>query len=284
MQDFITKHLETLIANSYANAYAQHGDLSFGPDDFASRLYSIVEKRLGASASASAAFEFVNRLHLNDLYLTLACAQGGEAAWSHFASTYDKSISRICRRVCASIYAATDMAGNMLGRLFLPDDTGHPRIASYTGLCPLAAWLAIVIRRLAERERNLEFNKAERIDQILDLVDEAGVVKIEAALRAYTYGPLIKDTLRCAVVTLSDRERAILSLRYEQELQVSHIARLLGVRPHAITQQIYRSSQKLRKQIISILATRHKLAPAAIEECLTDLISNPENSVPRLWG
>lgn len=278
MQDFADRDLEEVAVQSYAIAYAHHGDLGLGFEPFLSHLYSITEKRLGANAPASASTGFINSLHLNDLYLTLACAQGSELAWRRFVSTYGECISRVCRCVCPSGDAARDLAGSLPGQLFLPGATGRSRIASYKGLSPLAAWLAVVVKRLAEKKRQLKSNNLESIDRMPDLADETSLLKIEAALRACKYRLPVRDSLQLALSLLSDRERTILCLRYEQQLQVSHIARLFGVKPHAITQQIGRSSQKLRQQIISTLAIRHKLCPAAIEECVADLLNDSDHS------
>ena len=171
------------------------------------------------------------------------------------------------------------MADSLPGRLFLPDARGRSRIASYEGVSSLATWLISIIRHEAIRESHLRSNNLESIEQMPDVADEASVLKIEMAIRAGRYRSLIKDSIEGALNLLGDRERSILILRYGRQLQVREVARMLGVKPHAITQQIDRSTQKLRKQFISILATRHRLAPAAVEECVADLLNNPEHSI-----
>ncbi|HST21780.1 MAG TPA: sigma-70 family RNA polymerase sigma factor [Blastocatellia bacterium] len=281
MLDLTNKHLERLITQSYTNAYAFHGDLGLNPETFSTHLSSIIGKRPGVASPP--ALEFVANLYLDDLYLTLACSQGSTVAWERFVSLYEDSIRRICKCVCPSTDAAKELTDSLPGQLFLPGATGHSRIASYQGLSPLASWLGVVVRRMAEKKRHLKSNNLESIEQIPDVADQTSVLKIEASLRASKYHLPIKDSLRCAIILLSDRERVILSLRYEQELRVSHIARQLGVSPHAITQQLDRSSQKIRKQIISILVTRYRLAPAAVEECVADLLSNPGHYIVGLW-
>jgi RNA polymerase sigma-70 factor len=266
----MNKHLETLFVQAYAGAYDCHGDLGLNLEEFATHLNSIIEKRMWALHQPASAPEFINSLHINDLYLTLSCARGGEVAWSRFISLYNEFIYRTCRHACPSIDAAKERAGGLPGKLFLPGETGRSRIASYEGLCSLAAWLVVVIRRLTEKDRKLKSNNLESIDRISDLVDEASIFKIEAAMWAGRYGALLRDSVESAIGLLTDRERTIVSLRYEQHLQVSQVARLFGVRPSSITKQLDRTRHKLRKEVASILATRYGLGPAVIQECMAE--------------
>jgi RNA polymerase sigma-70 factor (ECF subfamily) len=281
MDNFTTTTLETLVTQAYATAFTAHGDLGLKCREYSTHLYSIIERRAGVSAPALTACEFIARLHLSDLYLALACAQGSEAAWGHFAALYNPCIRQACKHLCPS-NAARDFADALPGELFLPDATGRSRIASYEGVSPLTVWLATVIRHWAGSERRRKVNHLERIDQISDLADETSIFKTEARLRADRYRDVIKDSMESAIDLLSDRERLILCLRYERQLQVSDIARQFGVKPHAITQQIDRSGQKLRRRIIYLLTIRHRLGPAVVEECVADLLNNPEHALPAL--
>ena len=279
MQDFIDRHVEKLVVQAYATAYTHHGDLGLELEAFSTYLYLIIEKRLGMNAPAHTAFNFVNSLHMNDLYLTLACAQGSEVAWRRFASVYDPCIRRICDCICLSKDAAREIADNLPGQLFLPNAAGRSRIVSYEGLSSLSTWLAVIIKHRAIRQRRIKSINIESLDQITDVADEASIFKIEATLRAGKYELPIRDSLRGAVNLLSDRERLILRMRYEQELQVSQIARLMGVGPSAITRQLDRTREKLREGITSILATGHRLDPVAIEECVSVLLDDQGHSI-----
>jgi len=278
MDDFITALLETLLNNAYAQAYAHHGDLGLTAAAFSSHLCSIIGRRVGASAPAFAAVEFINRLHLDDLYLASACAQSSDAAWRCFASSYGAHIRKVSLSVCRSSGAAHDLADSLLGHVFLPDTTGRSRMASYDGLSPLSAWLAAIIRYRAFNGRRLKADDLESLDRLKETPDDSSIRHADAGIRAGRYRRLIDDSFAEAIGLLSNRERLILHLRFEHELQVSDIARRLGVKPHAITQQINRSGQKLRRRILYLLKIRHCLGPAVVEECVADLLNNPEQT------
>jgi len=282
MQDLTHRELEVLVVRSYAIAYAYHGDLGLDLEAFSSHLYSIIRKRLGGDSSPAAALELVGNLYLSDIYLTLACSQGSPLAWNRFIALYGDPIRRICKCVCHSNDAAGELADSLPGQLFLPGATGRSRIASYGGFSPLSAWLTVIIKHCAVSEHRLRSHYPESIDQIHDVADHASILRIEAALRDGRYGELIRDSLQAAVSLLSDRERIILHLRYERQLQVSQVAQMFGIKPPSMTKQLDRARHKLRKGVASILATRHRLGPAGIEECVVSILENQECAVPVL--
>src|ERR1051325_3561844 len=172
MQKFADKNLEALVARSYARARDRHSDLALTPESFSTHLDSIIRKHLGSEPSHSAALDFVAMLYLDDLYLTLACAQGGEAAWGRFAVSYGGFI----RRACPSKDLARDLADSVLGHIFLPDSSGRSRMASYAGLSPLASWLAVVIKHHAEHERKIKSNNLESSDQVPDVAERTSIL------------------------------------------------------------------------------------------------------------
>jgi RNA polymerase sigma-70 factor, ECF subfamily len=278
MDDLTPPILEMLIVEAYATAYTAYGNLNLQLGDFSTHLYLIIERRMGTGPLSSAACEFASRLHLNDLYLALACSQGSDIAWRQFASAYDGYIHKISFSVCGSSEVAKDLADSVLGHVFLPDTTGRSCMASYEGLSPLSAWLAAIIRHRAFNERRLQAGDMESLDLLKDAPDESSIWRTEAGIRAGRYRRMINDSFGDALGLLSDRERRILCLRYQRQLQVSDIARQFGVTPHAITQQIDRSGQKLRRRVLYLLRTRHHLEPAAIQECVADLLNNPEHA------
>lgn len=282
MNDLTTAPLEMLAAQAYTTAFTAHGDLGLKFGEYLIHLYSIIERRMGVDPLPAAACEFVNHLHLSDLYLAVACALGSETAWGRFALNYGGYIRKVSACVCWSREMSRDLADSLLGHVFLPDATGRSRIASYEAISPLSAWLASIIKHYAFNVHRLKADDMERLDLLVDTPDESSIRKAEADIRAGRYRRLISDSLEDAVSLLSDRERLILCLRYERQLKVSDIARQFGVKPHAITQQIDRSGQKLRRRIIYLLTTRHRLGPAVVEECVADLLNNPEHALPAL--
>jgi RNA polymerase sigma-70 factor len=271
--------LDELLRQAYADAYSYHGDLGLEADQFAAYLIAIVEKDFRPAVPRSAALSFIDSLHTCDLYLAAACAQHNAAAWSSFMRLYQKYLNDIALSVSPNCDAASELAGSVLVDMFLPDRSGQSRIASYHGRSSLATWLRVIVCHRAINERELKYNSLERIESIPEVAETAEVRNIEAVLRAVRYEEMIRDSLRGGCKCLSDRERLLLLLRYDEELQVSQIARLLGVCPSTVTRQLERVQGKLRENVVSTLATKYKLQQAAIQECVTDLLDNPAHSI-----
>ena len=68
-------------------------------------------------------------------------------------------------------------------------------------------------------------------------------------------------------------------LRFDEGLGITEIARQLDLHASGVTRQLQHSCQKLRKRIISLLANKHRLGPAAIRECMADILEKPEHSI-----
>ena len=78
---------------------------------------------------------------------------------------------------------------------------------------------------------------------------------------------------------LTDRERLLLLLRYENGLQLGQIGRLLGLHQANITRQLGRVQAKIRQSFESTLIHKYKLGQAAIDECLSEIAENPAYSI-----
>jgi RNA polymerase sigma-70 factor len=244
--------LPFLAARAYQIAFTLHGDLSLLLKPYIGHLVAIVNKRLGESPSEGAAFAFVNRLHTDDLYLSVACAHQSESAWNRLSALYGKRIDKIATSVCRRRSVAGELAESILGHIFLPDRSGRSRIASYDGLSSLLTWLRSVISHKATKEGHRKSNSFESLDGRPDIADFTVVPVIETDFRAAKYELLIKDSFMRASNSLTAREHFILALRYKERLQGAEIARVLGVHASTVTRQLQQVHEKLHNQVAAV--------------------------------
>ena len=242
-------------------------------------LRGLIEMRLGSEASPASRVTLLGSLYVIDLYLCVACAQASDFAWRRFFTVYETRIRDFAKFVSGSCDAARDLADNVMADLFLPDGSGTSRIASYDGRWPLITWLHAVVSHKATNQRELKWSTLERMDSIHDVSDGTAVSRIDAALIAHRYAAAINDSFETASASLTERERSILLLRYDEALQVTEIATSLAVHSSTITRQIQQIQTKLGKRVIQVLASKHQLGPAAIAECLSDIVENPRHSL-----
>lgn len=271
--------LTGLFAQAYSDGFAIHGDIGLPPAAFESRLQKVIEKHLGSNPSAAKTRAFLRSLHTSDLYLAAGCSQPGDRAWRSFVATYQKYISDSARSVSSTADAGRDLAADVLSNLFLHDRSENSRIASFDGQQSLATWLLAIISHRAANETLRKWNTFERIDRLYDLTDRASLRRVEADLRANRYRATIGDCFKLASESLTTHERLVLLLRFDDGLRNTEIARQLDVHPSGVTRQLQHTCLKLKKRMISLLANKHRLGPAAIKECLADVLENPEHSI-----
>lgn len=285
--------LEPVITGAYSEGQARFGDLGLGLQTYANRIDSILHKHLGKSPAPDNALRFVKALHGRDLYLATACAQSSpgltlenpqepveraSVAWKTLETTYKGFIYDLVRFFYRSSFVAQDLADNILAELFLPDRSGHSRIASYDGRSSLGTWLRVVIsNRSINAQRCSACGKSTDLQP--DLPDIPAFANIELTLRAQRYREAMEDSLAIACRGLSPRERLMLLWRYQDGLQLGQIARLLGIHQSNVTRQLVRMQGKLRDDVIDTLASKHGLSRSAIEECLEDIVENPRHEV-----
>ena len=271
--------LSSLAAQAYSDGYASHGDIDLQPERFENQLWVVIEKHLGSNAPADTTLSFFSTLHTTDLYLTVACSQSSDRAWARFVTAYQKYIDKVARFVSPTSDTALELASDVMADLFMPDRSGRSRTASFDGQQSLATWLRVLMSHRATNLRMLKWSTCECIERLSDVADVAAITRIEAALRASKYEAILEDCFKLASESLTDRERLILLLRYDERLRVFEIARALDVHPSGITRQLQNTHLKLQKKIISVLTMKYHLGPAVIKECLVDLLENPAHSL-----
>jgi RNA polymerase sigma-70 factor (ECF subfamily) len=280
MTEELQSSLEAFVARLYRNGHSCHGDLQVGLKEFAVQLWSIIEKSFGENATPDNAVRIINSLHGNDLYLAFACAQHSPVAWDRFTSIYRKYIHDLTAFVCPVKSMVYELAETILTDLFLPDRSGYSRIASYDGRSSLATWLRAVVCHRVINERERKSNGMTQLNEdIFEKADERALVSMEMALRSSRYQVLIKDSLERACNELTDRERLMLLLRYDNGLQLGQIGCLFGLHQSTITRQLERVQTKIRHAVVSILTHKYGLSQAAIDECMAEIVENPGYSL-----
>lgn len=276
-----TPELDRVIATAFADAAVFHGDLGLSLSSWSARVTGILQKA-GKKPDDPAAAMFAERLHNRDLYLAASCAERLDSAWRRFDALYQKYIQELVRCMARSALQAVDVGEGLLVDLFLPDRSGHSRIASYDGRSSLATWLHVIVTHRMANERVRKWNTIERPGQMPEVADRTPLGELEATMRAKRFRPAFDEALRKACQALSTRERRMLIWRYQRGLLLEDIARLLSVHSSTVCRQLERLHERLRKDVIATLTGSYGLAEAVIEECLGDVVENRSGSVPLL--
>src|ERR1700694_3324166 len=220
----------------YAQADAARWGLSRG--DFAVALERSASKRLASGAlTPSKLEEYLGALHLEDLALATACAEGGEAAWDNFFTKYRaylRAAAAAILRCNAGSAEACDLADSLFSELYgLAGGKGAERslFRYFHGRSSLKTWLRAVLA-----QRHIDSIRAGRRFEELG-EDETGDERPKTLLGPQTqpgdphrerYVASFTRALRAALERLEPQEKERLRLYYAEEKTLAEIGPLLG--------------------------------------------------------
>ncbi|MCI0485792.1 MAG: sigma-70 family RNA polymerase sigma factor [Blastocatellia bacterium] len=271
--------LYSLIRQAYSVGLARHGELDISVECFSDHIVSIIEKHNEPTPTQAAALSFFKGLHTDDLYLAIACAESKGVAWSRIYDIYKEPIRHWVRSIYGPCDEIDEIASDIMSDLFMPDGSGSSRIASYDGRWSLATWLHAVVKNRALNYCKRRCNGDEPLDSLPYIVDGGAFDRIEAALGVELYGRLIWDALDIAGRKLDDEERSILLMRYDEQMPAVEVARKLGMHPSDLSRKTKRIQNRFGKSVRGVLAFKHGLPDAAVDECIREIRETPYYSL-----
>lgn len=178
-------------------------------------------------------------LYAEDFALAVACADGATGALA------------ACDRLCAGAIAAAvgRVDGNpdlhdevrqvLWQRIFVGGSAQPPRIQSYAGRGPLAAWVAVAAQRIALDLRRVAARTAGAdplADQLLPAQDHPEVDYLRTR-----YKTEFEAAVRGALAGLPDRDRLLLRLTIVSGLSHDQLAGIYGVNQSTVSRWIARA-------------------------------------------
>jgi RNA polymerase sigma-70 factor (ECF subfamily) len=245
----------------YAQSHA--GGWGLSRQGFSSALERSARKRcVSASPTPSQLEEFLSTLHLEDLALACACAEGCEAAWEHFFATYRPYLRTAAAAIlrCSSGSAeACELADSLFADLYgLADGKGSVRslFRYFHGRSSLKTWLRAVLA-----QRHIDAIRAgRRFEELAD--DDARDARQLAPSgpqlhpddpHRERYVALFGRALSEALAQLEPQERERLRLYYSEEKTLAEIGRVVGEHESSVSRHLDRVRRDLRASVETIL-------------------------------
>jgi RNA polymerase sigma factor (sigma-70 family) len=252
--------LDQLFADSQAASWGLHRDA------FASTLQLSAKKHFpDESPAALRVKDYLSALHLQDLALACACAEGHSAAWDHFISTfrgYLRSSAGVILRCPADSPAACELADSLFSELYGVSEGVNRRslFRYFHGRSSLKTWLRAVLA-----QRHVDAIRASRRFADLGKTDgdsdqTALRPAVLPAMNAANAGPLsdphrndlvalFRRTLEVALDLLAPRDKERLRLYYAAEQTLAEIGRKLGEHESSVSRNLDRTRRELRQQV-----------------------------------
>jgi RNA polymerase sigma-70 factor len=234
---------------------------------FADALERSAAKRFGADTGSPDQIEtYLETLHLRDLSLAAACADGHADAWDHFVATYRsylRSAAAAILRFPAGSPAAHDLADSLFADLYgLTEEKrgDHSLFRYFHGRSSLKTWLRAVLAqrhidaiRAARRFTELNDEAVDRDQKIPRIPLGSNYVQSPPDPHRVRYVALFTRTLQTALGLLDPRDKERLRLYYADELTLAEIGRLLGEHESNVSRNLERIRRELRSEVESAL-------------------------------
>jgi RNA polymerase sigma-70 factor (ECF subfamily) len=165
-----------------------------------------------------------------------------------------------------------------LQHLIIGGADGEPKLAQYSGQGPLAAWVRVVVCRMA-----LRAVRAARKEELRQEAhhDERALTSTDVELKLIRsrYRAPFKAAFQRALAELAPAERNVLRLHFVEGLSHREIARLLGVHQTTITRQLARAQQALSARLRQRLKDELNVNPRELASLVRALRSGFEMSL-----
>jgi RNA polymerase sigma-70 factor (ECF subfamily) len=241
---------------------------------FTIALETSARKALGSMPGDSRALErYLESLHLEDLALACACAQGSDPAWEHFIREYRPGLYRAADAIDPS-GGSRDLADSLYGELFgldVRDGERRSHFRYFHGRSSLATWLrAVLSQRHVDRLRSVR-----RQDPLPE--DEApGAIAAPREeidpVRAGYVGKM-RRSVTAAVAALAPRDRLRLRCYYAQDLTLAQIGRMLNESEATASRHLSRIRREVRTAVEGDLRSQG-MSDAEIADCFAAVVAD----------
>ena len=217
--------------------------------------------------------KYLSALHLADLALACACADGHEGAWEHFIREQRPVLYRSADAIDPS-GGARDLADAIYADLYGVPKAGAERQSLFRyfhGRSSLSTWLrAVLSQRHVDRLRS-----AKKLDELPgDESPKAMPAPSGADPARDRLAAMVHAALARAVAALDPGDRLRLGCYYAQEMTLAQIGRLTGEHEATISRQLARTRKAIKTAVEGELR-RAGLDEAAVADAFQAAARDP---------
>lgn len=265
----------TTVERLHRKARADRWSLSI--EVFAAALDSSAQKAFAAGTADPKQIErYLDALHIEDLALACACAQGSEAAWEHFIREHRPVLYRAADAIDPS-GGSRDLADSLYGELFgldVRDGERRSHFRYFHGRSSLATWLrAVLSQRHVDRLRTVRRQDPLPEDEAPGAIAAPGE---EVDPNRTGYVALMHRGVTAAVAALAPRDRLRLRCYYAEGLTLAHIGRMLKESEATASRHLSRVRREIRAAVEGQLREQ-RMSDAEIADCFAAVVADSAN-------
>lgn len=270
--------LEGTLARLWERGRAAFPEVDLSDEVFAAHLAHHVPDAVQPMASGDA----LSDIHAEDLYLACACAHGLKAAVAVFERRLLAPVSEALARRRALPGSPDDFKQILGERLLVRGAQPRPRVATYSGRGPLAAWVRVAAVRAAI---NLKSESPERLGTSAEPPDALAVTTTapdpELVLLRVQCRDEFREAFAAALAALDPRERTLLRFHFLQGLEGEVLARMYGVSRRTVHRWLEQGRQALLDRTREHLAARLEMPPEELASLMHALQSELGSTLAR---
>ena len=239
------------------------------------RLVEAIARAAGEEVEAGLA-----DLYVEDLALAVACADGVPNALARCERVCAGAIAAAVARVDRSADLRDEVHQILWQRIFVGTTGKSPRIQSYVGRGPLAAWVAVAAQRVALDLRRSAARMAGMdpgADEILPANQHPEIDYLRTRYKAE-----FEAAVREALAGLPDRERLLLKLTIVSGLSHEQLANIYGVNQSTITRWIARAREQVLDATEREVCSKLGMPPGEFRSLAGLLVSRLDLSISRV--
>ncbi len=221
-------------------------------------------------------------LHVEDLFLAWACLSQQREALAAFERFTRPLIALAVRRDARD---TDELIHQVQIKLLVAEGTRAPRLADYTGVGPLKAFVMVMAMRcLADARRSDERRREEHVgDGWLELASIAGSnTGPETQVQWAELEPHAARAVNEAMAALSVRQRTILRLHYVEGISAEALGRMYSVHRATTTRWLVDARERVLELVQQRLRSTLDVSTASLASINQTLVGGLELSLPAL--
>jgi|RhiMethySRZTD1v2_1073278.scaffolds.fasta_scaffold02143_6 RNA polymerase sigma-70 factor, ECF subfamily len=259
-----------LVKRLYQKANAARWGLTL--DRFREVLESSIAHAAPDATTGSRAGRLLASLHLEDLALAAACADGSDNAWEHFIREHRPTLYRAADAIDRT-GGAREAADALYGELFgLTERDGERRslFRYFHGRSSLPTWLrAVLAQRYVDGLR-----RARRLVALSDDEEPPATGNAEPVdPDRHRFVALMRETIATATSRLEARDRLRLACYYAQGLTLVQIGRTLREHEATVSRHLARTRRLIRQDVEQQLRQKG-MTEKEISECFASVVED----------
>ena len=180
-----------------------------------------------------------NLLTVEDQELLKKLVIGNKFAWDEFVTRYSDTVYRVALAITKKEEDAQDLVQEVFLALY---KNNFQKLRTFLGKSSLKTWISTVASRqcLDFIDQKARYNKIK--SRLAELAPEELVGKKQP-------DPELKEKVRNALAKLNERDRALLSLFYFEEMPYKEIAEILSMPLNSVSPLLMRAKERLERLV-----------------------------------